>query len=331
MKVKIFNSAKNVQVGLLDFDEILAHKDVSLVGRSPDCDIVLDSPDISRVHGNFFRQNGEIYYTDIGSKNGSKVNGKIIELNQNYLLNSGDVIEAGEFVITIAESIEVAEDVTIVKALDVTVISPKRINAEVQPAENSGALVKVPAPNPEDNDPKYQTKALFVAINQRIISELKAAGNLTRETYIKTIRQARETVENKKLIDPEELEKEAQKYWQSLSKGTSTLGSRLGSATVKGATDLGTRLGSAAKAAFSAAWKEITAPKSNSEKEPSQPQAISHPPEAIISEEYPIQPSNPELNQPTAETKLHPTRSEDTSDLNLEDQVKDKLPGEQSN
>ena len=331
MKVKVFNSQTHVQVSILDFDQILADKDVCLVGRSPDCDLVLDSPDISRVHGKFFRQNGDIYYTDIGSKNGSKVNDKITELNQNYLLNSGDVIEAGEFIITVGESIEVPENEAVVEDPDVTVFSPKRINAEVEPAENSGALVKVAVPNPEDNDPKYQTKALFVAINQRIISELNAAGNLTRETYIKTVRQARETVENKKLIDPEELEKEAQKYWQSVSKGTSTLGSRLGSATVKGATNLGTRLGSAAKAAFSAAWKEMTAPKSNFEKEPSQSQAISHPPEAIISEENPIQPSNLELNQPTAETKLHPTRSEDTSHLNLENQVKDKLPGERSN
>ncbi len=328
MKVKVFNSEKNVQVILLDFDEILAHKDVCLVGRSPDCDIVLDSPDISRVHGKFFQQNGDIYYTDIGSKNGSKVNDEITKLNQNYLLNSGDVIEAGEFVITIAESIDIPENDAVIEDMDVTVFSPKHINTEVQPAENAGALVKVPTPNPEDTDPKYQTKALFVAINQRIISELKAAGNLTRETYIKTVRQARETVENKKLIDPEELEKEAQKHWQSLSKGTSTLGSRLGSATVKGATNLGTRLGSAAKAAFGAAWKEMTAPKSNFEKESSQSQPISHPPEVIISAENSVQPSNPELNKPIAETKVHPTLSEDASDLRKDNQVKDTLPGE---
>ena len=328
MKVKVFNSEKNVQVSLLDFDEILAYKDVCLVGRSPDCDIVLDSPDISRVHGKFFQQNGDIYYTDIGSKNGSKVNDEITELNQNYLLNSGDIIEAGEFIITIAESIDVPANDAVSEDMNVTVFSPKRINAEVQAADNSGALVKVPTPNPEDSDPKYQTKALFVAINQRIISELKAAGNLTRETYIKTVRQARETVENQKLIDPEELEKEAQKYWQSLSKGTSTLGSRLGSATVKGATNLGTRLGSAAKAAFGAAWKEMTAPRSNVEKESSQSQAISDPSEVVISEENPVQPSNLELNQPTAETKLHPTHSEDASHLRNDNQVKDKETGE---
>ncbi|MDF5713781.1 MAG: FHA domain-containing protein [Rhizonema sp. NSF051] len=323
MKVKVFNSEKNVQVILLDFDEILAHKDVCLVGRSPDCDIVLDSPDISRVHGKFFQQNGDIYYTDIGSKNGSKVNDEITELNQNYLLNSGDVIEAGEFVITIAESIDIPENDAVIEDIDVTVFSPKRINTEVQPVENAGVLVKVPTPNPEDSDPKYQTKALFVAINQRIISELKAAGNLTREAYIKTVRQARETVENKKLIDPEELENEAQKYWQSLSKGTSTLGSRLGSATVKGATNLGTRLGSAAKAAFGAAWKEMTAPKSNLAKESSQSQPISHPPEVFISAENPVQPSNPELNKPIAETTVHPTHSEDAIDLRKDNQVKD--------
>lgn len=325
MKIKVFNSEKNVQISLLDFDEILAHKDVCLVGRSPDCDIVLDSPDISRVHGKFFLHNRDIYYTDIGSKNGSKVNEQIAELNQNYLLQSGDVVEAGEFAITIAESIDVLENDAVIQDPAVTVFSPKSIKAQVQSEESSSALVKLPTPNPEDNDPKYQTKALFIAINQRIISELKAAGNLTRETYIKTVRQARETVENKKLIDPEELEKEAQKYWQSLTKGTVNLSSRLGSATVKGATNLGTRLGAAAKAAFGAAWKEMTAPKSNFEQELSQSQVVNHLPETIIAEENPVQPSEAESRQSTVETKPNLTHSEDElSHLSSENQVQDK-------
>lgn len=321
MKVKVLHAQTQVKITELDLDEILEREEECLVCRSAESCLVLDSSDISRQHGKFFAQNGEIYYADIGSRNGSKINNDIVEVNLNYLLKPGDMIQAGEFALIIEETSDVAEDVTVFRDFDVTVVTPQSFNAEVI-EQSPGALVKVTASSIEENDPKSQTKALFAAINKRVLGELRAAGKLTRDSYLKAVRTAREKIENNKLIDPEEFEKEAEKYWQSVTNRTSTLGSglgattakrasevgsRLGSAVAKGASEVRSRFGSAAKAAFGAAWKEITAPKSNPESKTNQslPQEVSHTPEAAISKEKRLLNSEIELSQSAPENKLH--------------------------
>lgn len=64
------------------------------IGRSESCDIWLQVPGISRSHG-FFEIFGEqVSYTDLGSSNGSYVNGQ--KVLQTQLLYNGDVLVVGE-------------------------------------------------------------------------------------------------------------------------------------------------------------------------------------------------------------------------------------------
>lgn len=296
MKVKVFNSQTQAEIIELDLDEVFAREDACLIGRSATSGLVLESSDISRLHGKFFPQNGEIYYTDLGSRNGSLINGEAAVVNQGYSLKPGDVVQAGEFVLIIQETSYIPEDATVVKPLDAVEIAAWRFNAtkqastaaneavgevvEADVVAQPGALVKATLPNIEADDAKQQTLALFAAVNKRVLNELQGAGNLTRDAYLKTVRKAREKIENNVLIDPEEIEKQAEKQWQTFIKGTSEFSGRLGSAAakktsqlsirigsvaVKGASGLKNRIGSATKAAFNAAWKEITAPKPNSQ------------------------------------------------------------------
>jgi predicted component of type VI protein secretion system len=44
-----------------------------LIGRHPSCDLVLDSAEVSRIHGRICFQDGQYFYTDIGSINGSQI------------------------------------------------------------------------------------------------------------------------------------------------------------------------------------------------------------------------------------------------------------------
>lgn len=76
-----------------------------LIGRTASCDLVLESFDVSRVHGRIQLQSGQHYYTDLGSVNGSLLNGNSVETNQNYRLSPDDVIRIGDFVLRI-EAIE---------------------------------------------------------------------------------------------------------------------------------------------------------------------------------------------------------------------------------
>ncbi|HEY9779526.1 MAG TPA: FHA domain-containing protein [Leptolyngbyaceae cyanobacterium] len=295
MKVKVFNSQTQAEITELDLDEVFAREDACLIGRSASSGLVLESSDISRLHGKFFLQNGEINYTDLGSRNGSLINGEAAVVNQVYSLKPGDVVQAGEFVLIIQETSYIPEDVTVVKPLDAEEIAAWRFNAtkqastadpeavgEVVEADiiaQPGALVKA-MPNIEADDAKQQTLALFAAVNKRVLNELQGAGHLTRDVYLKTVRKALQKIENNVLIDPEEIEKQAEKQWQTFTKGTSEFSGRLGSAAVKKTSQLGSQIGSAAvkrasglknriesvtKAAFNAAWKEITTPKPNSQ------------------------------------------------------------------
>lgn len=92
----------------LDFDEIRApaylicmkgphfdlEKDEVVLGCSPTVDIDLRSIPlqeyVSRRHAKIWRQNNEYYFEDVGSKNGSFLNGKEIEPNKGYLIYDGE-------------------------------------------------------------------------------------------------------------------------------------------------------------------------------------------------------------------------------------------------
>lgn len=62
------------------------------IGRDAGCDLVLDNPQISRVHAELFWKDSELFLRDLGSTNGVFINGKKIEESR---LQSGDKILIG--------------------------------------------------------------------------------------------------------------------------------------------------------------------------------------------------------------------------------------------
>lgn len=63
----------------------------SILGRHPDCDIVLDAAAVSRQHAQILTDNGRFLIEDLHSRNGTFVNGQLIQGRQ--LLTSGDRIK----------------------------------------------------------------------------------------------------------------------------------------------------------------------------------------------------------------------------------------------
>jgi len=66
-----------------------------LLGRDERCSIVLDDTLASRTHGKIALRNGNYYYSDLGSRNGSKINNEDAKLNQGYPLKPSDTISVG--------------------------------------------------------------------------------------------------------------------------------------------------------------------------------------------------------------------------------------------
>jgi hypothetical protein len=70
----------------------------AVLGRSRDCDVVLDDPNVSRHHAEVRPSGGSWIVNDLGSTNGVKVNGRRIRGPES--LKRGDVIELGTSSVT---------------------------------------------------------------------------------------------------------------------------------------------------------------------------------------------------------------------------------------
>ncbi|HEY8340023.1 MAG TPA: FHA domain-containing protein [Egibacteraceae bacterium] len=72
----------------------LLDRDVITVGRHPDSDIFLDDITVSRRHAEFRRDANRFWIHDVGSLNGTYVNGKRAD---DQLLETGDEVQIGKF------------------------------------------------------------------------------------------------------------------------------------------------------------------------------------------------------------------------------------------
>ena len=66
----------------------------TIVGRSTDNDVVIDDPSVSRQHAQITSQNGLYYLEDLGSANGTYVNG--IQSSGRQTITPGSTIKVGE-------------------------------------------------------------------------------------------------------------------------------------------------------------------------------------------------------------------------------------------
>jgi hypothetical protein len=104
----------------------------------------------------------------------------------------------------------------------------------------------------ESDQVKNETMALIEAIKRRAQSEAKGAGELTRDTYLNAVKQAREAIEQNQLFDTNRIEKSIELLQQDAEKNWDAI--------VADISSLGDRLADAAKAA----WDTLTAPRPNS-------------------------------------------------------------------
>jgi hypothetical protein len=79
------------QSGPLQGERWILQRDRFLIGRGPECDIVVPDRQISRQHARLSRTADGIQVEDLGSKNGTHVNGARIEAPT--LLQDGDVVQ----------------------------------------------------------------------------------------------------------------------------------------------------------------------------------------------------------------------------------------------
>jgi pSer/pThr/pTyr-binding forkhead associated (FHA) protein len=75
----------------------LLDADVTVAGRHPNADIFLDDVTVSRRHVEFVRSNGGFEIRDLGSMNGTYLNGARVD---GSVLVNGDVVQIGKYHLT---------------------------------------------------------------------------------------------------------------------------------------------------------------------------------------------------------------------------------------
>jgi hypothetical protein len=83
---------------VLDGRRLVVGPGGATIGRSRQCDVVLDDPNVSRRHADVRPRGGAWVLNDLGSTNGSVLNGRRIEHPE--VIQPGDEIEIGTSVIT---------------------------------------------------------------------------------------------------------------------------------------------------------------------------------------------------------------------------------------
>jgi len=66
--------------------------EIVTIGRLPECAVAVDDPNVSRRHAQLRREGDNVVLVDLGSTNGTKVNGVHVRSHQ---LAPGDVITVG--------------------------------------------------------------------------------------------------------------------------------------------------------------------------------------------------------------------------------------------
>lgn len=75
----------------------------TIIGRTPGCDVMIDNIAVSREHAKIDFSNGQYILTDLGSSNGTFLNGT--RVNKTTLLNPEDLIQIGKFELLFEDAI----------------------------------------------------------------------------------------------------------------------------------------------------------------------------------------------------------------------------------
>lgn len=105
----------------------------TILGRDQANDIAISDPEVSRRHARFVIKDGNLIVEDLGSTNGTFLNGERISSPQQ--LRAGDVITLGETIVLVFEKANYDPDATVVAS---------QADLPVQPAYQE----RTPAPEP---------------------------------------------------------------------------------------------------------------------------------------------------------------------------------------
>lgn len=117
-----------------------------IIGRDPSNAIVINDPEVSRRHARLMLQGGRYVLEDLGSTNGTFVNGR--RLSAPYVLKPGDVVSLGETITLVFEAVTFDPGATVVSASAKAPAAPPPVTPPVASSPRPAAPAPYPPPSP---------------------------------------------------------------------------------------------------------------------------------------------------------------------------------------
>lgn len=129
----------HVELGPLQGQVVALDRDKTILGRNPDCQVVIPNSAVSRWHAQVLCVGERYYLEDLKSRNGTAVNDD--EIATRTLLNHGDRIRICDFQATFLEDGHDGDSTSTV--VEATLGSGSDLRLENQPAERLAALLAI--------------------------------------------------------------------------------------------------------------------------------------------------------------------------------------------
>ena len=81
-------------------EEALPPRGEVILGRSPQATIHVNHPSLSRQHASLVID-GAVHLQDLGSRNGTFVNGRRLEVGESVVLGTNEIVEIGEVMLVL--------------------------------------------------------------------------------------------------------------------------------------------------------------------------------------------------------------------------------------
>jgi pSer/pThr/pTyr-binding forkhead associated (FHA) protein len=134
-------------------------------GRAPDNTMVIEDASVSSHHGTLTLQDGDYVLRDIGSTNGSRLNGKDLATDTDYHLQDGDFLRLGK-----VEATYESENKVEGRPM------PEAVSADLSPASSSAAPTNFTNASPFQTKKKKKDPAGAAILALSIIALLAFVG-----------------------------------------------------------------------------------------------------------------------------------------------------------
>ena len=116
------------------------------IGRAPGCDLLLNHPDVSRLHAGIKEIEGRFYLFNLSSTNSTTLNGRLVTVEEPEALASGDELRIGPFFLAVGRQDEALKiTVTLQFGLRIGEVEARR-EAEIAPRITGRLIAPSTAP-----------------------------------------------------------------------------------------------------------------------------------------------------------------------------------------